>query len=100
VPGARDAIAAGDGAVAFERPGAQTGDRIDLSAIDANTTAANDQAFAFGTATGKGRLWVANVGNQTVVRGNTDNDAAAEFELAIEDVRVTANQYTAADFIL
>jgi Ca2+-binding RTX toxin-like protein len=98
-PGARDLIAAGDGAIAFEKAGAQLGDRIDLAAIDANTTAGGNQTFVFG-GTGKGHLWAANSGNQTVIRGNVDNDAAAEFELAIDDGSVGAAAYKAVDFIL
>lgn len=100
VPGNRDTIA-GEGATgAFEKAGAALGDRIDLSGFDANTTAAGVQDFVFGSATGKGRLWVANSGNQTVVRGNSDNDAAAELELVIDDGGVTASQYATQDFIL
>jgi hypothetical protein len=34
------------------------------------------------------------------VRGNTDNDAAFEFELLIEDGAVLASAYAAADFVL
>ena len=36
----------------------------------------------------------------TLVRANTDNDAAFEFELVIEDASTSASAYTAADFIL
>ena len=98
--GSRDTIAGGDRAIAFEKAGSQLGDRIDISAIDANTNAGGNQAFAFGTSTGIGRLSVANIGDQTIVRGNVDNDAAFEFELAIDDAGVKASAYTAADFIL
>ena len=96
----RDTIAAGDGAIAFEGAGAAAGDKIDLSAIDADTTKAGDQAFAWGTATGKAKLWAVNSGNVTLIRGNTDNDAAVEIEIAIADAGVLANKYVAGDFIL
>ena len=84
----------------FAKAGAQLGDLIDLSAIDADTTADGNQAFAFGTATGKGRLWAVNSGDTTLIRGNTDGDAAAEIEIAILDGAVKANAYAALDFIL
>ena len=38
--------------------------------------------------------------HRTLVRANTDYDAAFEFELVIEDGRPYASAYTAADFIL
>jgi Ca2+-binding RTX toxin-like protein len=85
----------------FENPGADPGDVIDVSAIDADRTTAGDQAFVFGTATGKGRLWATNGGeHRTVIRGNVDDDAAAEFALAIDDGAVLASAYAAEDFIL
>jgi serralysin len=99
-PAARDTLRAGDGAVAFERAGAGLGDRFDLSKLDANSLVSGVQDFVFGTATGIGRLWAVNSGTTTLIRGNTDADAAAEFELAIADAGVRANAYTAHDFIV
>ena len=58
------------------------------------------QDFVFGAATGIGRLWAVNSGTTTLIRGNTDGDAAAEFEVAIADAGVLANAYTAHDFIV
>lgn len=98
-PGARDTIAAGDGATAFQGAGSSGGDRIDLSGIDANTTAGGNQAFIFG-GTGKGHLSLVNSGDVTIVRGNTDNDAAFEIEIAIADAGINASTYKAIDFIL
>lgn len=98
-PGARDILRAGDGAVAFEGAGAAAGDRIDLSAIDANTARAGDQAFSLG-GTGVARLSFVESGTDTIVRGNTDGDAAFEFQLVIEDGAVRATAYTSADFLL
>jgi hypothetical protein len=95
-----DTLRAGGGGAAFDLPGSGDGDRIDLSGIDANTTAGNDQTFAFGVAKGIGRVWVEEVGQVTHVRANVDADAAVEFELAIEDGGVRASAYSALDFIL
>ncbi len=99
-PTSRDIIRAGDGAIAFEKAGAALGDRIDLSALDANTSASGIQHFTFGTAQTVGRLWVTTSGTSTILNGNTDSDSAIEFQLAIEDGAVAASAYTAADFIL
>lgn len=95
-----DRIIAGDGAIAFQGAGAAAGDRIDLSAIDANSIGggAND-AFIWG-GTGLGRLSVVNDGNVSVVRGNTDNDGTFELLIRIEDGGVLAAAYNASDFIL
>ena len=99
-PGAAcDVLQAGGGGTAFDGAGAAAGDRIDLSDIDANVTAAGNQAFIFG-GTGKGHVWCVNSGNITQVFANVDNDAAAEFQLNIYDTNVLASAYQAADFIL
>ena len=42
----------------LRRPGQRGGDLIDLRGIDADTTRAGDQAFAFGAAHGRGHLWL------------------------------------------
>ena len=41
-----------------------------------------------------------NSGGNTIVRGNTDADAAFELEVVIEDGGVLASAYSAADFYL
>jgi Ca2+-binding RTX toxin-like protein len=104
-PGVRDLIGGdptpgADPSVVFERPGEAIGDLIDVLAIDADATRAGDQAFVFGTATGKGRLWAINSGDLTVIRGSVDGDPAPEFALAIDDGAVLASAYTADDFAL
>jgi Ca2+-binding RTX toxin-like protein len=96
--GSSDAILGGDGAPAFEGAGRAGGDRIDLSGIDADTTRTGEQAFEFGS--GTGRLVVVERGGHSVVQASTDADAAFEFVLVIEDGAVPASAYTAADFIL
>ncbi len=100
VPGARDMIAGGDGAAAFQGAGAAAGDRIDVSGFDADTTKAGIQDWIFGSGTGKGHLWVSTSGTQTILNGNVDGDAAIEFQLAIDDGSVAASGYKLQDFIL
>lgn len=95
----RDTLEGGDGAMAFEKPGKILGDRLDLTAIDADATLADDQAFQWG-GSGKGHIWATNAGDVTVLHGNVDNDATPEFELAILDGTVRAWAYTPADFVL
>lgn len=102
VPGARDQIRAGDGGPAFANAGNAVGDRIDVSGIDADTTVNGNQAFQFGGTMqmGRGFLWVANSGTDTIVRGNVNNNTV-EFEFEIEDgPGKVAADYRAADFIL
>ncbi len=65
-------------------------DDLDLSGIDADATRSGDQAFSFvGTgslAGGPGRLGFTVSGGNTIVRGSTDADAAAEFEIQLSGV--------------
>lgn len=98
-PDAPDRLIADDQAPAFEAPGAAPGDLVDLAGIDADTSDARDQAFVFG-GTGRGHLWLRDVRDVTHVYGNTDGDAAPEFELAIVDGATRAGDYTSADFLL
>ncbi|MGA0840103.1 MAG: hypothetical protein ACO3P1_09445, partial [Pseudomonadales bacterium] len=73
-------------------------DRIDLSAIDADTTLADDQAFTFiGTAAFGNRAGELRYipGATSVVQGDTDGDGVADFTLRV--VGVPALQET--DFI-
>lgn len=95
-----DTLRAGDGGLAFDGPGATLSDKIDLSAIDANTAVAGNQAFLFGTAQTAGRLWVVEVGAVTHIRGNIDSDSVVELDIAIEDGAIRGSAYTAADFVL
>ncbi|MFT3974569.1 MAG: sulfatase-like hydrolase/transferase [Amaricoccus sp.] len=83
----------------FDAPGAGNGDRIDVSAIDANTAVAGNQSFAFGGSAGR-HLRVVDQGRYTVVLANTDSDRAVELRLVIDDHGVRASAYTADDFIL
>ena len=92
-------VAAPDTIVFFDTPGAGAGDRIDLSAIDADAVAAGNSAFSFGS-TATGGLSLARQGTNTLVRGNLDADAAFEFVLVITDGATAHTSYTAADFLL
>lgn len=63
-----------------------TGDRIDVSGIDANSGVAGDQAFAFiGSAafSAAGQLQVTTIASDTVVRGDIDGDGAADFSIKL-----------------
>ena len=65
--------------IGFSGAGAALGDRIDLTTIDANSSVAGNQAFIWGGSFTAGRLRY--VGG--VLQGNTDADAAAEFEIQV-----------------
>ena len=88
-----------DTIVFFDAPGVGAGDVIDLSAIDADTLTTGNSAFTFGS-TATGGLSLARQGTSTLVRGNTDADAAFEFAILITDGATAHTSYTAADFIL
>jgi hypothetical protein len=98
-PTGRDAIRAGDGAIAFQNPGLAYGDLIDLSGIDADRTTAADDAFVFGGG-GLGHLSLADTSAGTLVRGNISPVSGWELAILIEDGAVRASAYTAADFLL
>lgn len=101
--GAADTLVAGDGGAAFDGAGKAAGDVINLASIDANETLAGDQAFIWGGTTkkAKGYLWLGDVGSETHVWGNVDNDATPEFHLKIADgSSLKAASYAASDFIL
>ncbi|MGK9169028.1 hypothetical protein KXR53_22115 [Inquilinus limosus] len=77
-----------------------TGDRIDLSAIDADGNSANgDTAFTFGTGgfTGDGgELRVVTAGAIQVVYADVDGDKAPDFAINV----ISDHALTAADFLL
>jgi hypothetical protein len=65
-------------------------DKLDLMGLDADPTAAGDQAFRWmGTAalTGAGQVGFFTSGGHTIVRASTDADAAAEFQIELSGIR-------------
>ena len=83
----------------FEAAGSGKGDLIDVSVIDADGGLGVNDSFVFGSAGLRG-LSVVDSGTDTLVRLNTDNDAAFESVILIVDGAVLASAYTAADFVL
>ena len=91
IPGSRDILLReghGGAGVAFDNPGADLGDRIDLSSYDADETTAGFQHWVFGTTQDKGHLWAIDSGTKTLIQGNSDDDPGIEFEVAIGDIGV------------
>ncbi|WP_114948334.1 peroxidase family protein [Microvirga calopogonii] len=83
--------------------GFQPGDRIDLSAIDANGGAAGKQAFTLANGssfTGPAQLVISHEtradGDYTVVSGNTTGPDAAEFKISLKG----NHDLKASDFVL
>jgi serralysin len=80
-----------------------SGDRIDLSRMDANSAVAGDQAFifigsaAFGNHAGELRFENQS-GNIWLIQGDTDGNGIADFEVSVTIVDL--HPITAADFIL
>ncbi|MBL8659324.1 MAG: hypothetical protein JNM75_06170 [Rhodospirillales bacterium] len=95
--GVRDII------IGFRPVGPAKGDVIDLSAIDANTTKAGNQAFVFkgeGGLTGPGQLHVMAHGSDTLIQGEVDGKAGADFEILVTYITAHASDWAAGDFIL
>ncbi|WP_170976421.1 calcium-binding protein [Rhizobium sp. FKL33] len=80
-------------------------DKIDLSAIDADTTKVGNQAFnffgslkpIFGSA---GDLWAEVSGAAIKIKGDVNGDGAADFQAVIYDSEIYAKSLTASDFVL
>lgn len=70
------------------------GDRIDLSALDASTLIAGDQAFNFiGNAAFShtaGELRMTNTATLTIISGDVDGDGVADFALKLSGVQPVA----------
>jgi Ca2+-binding RTX toxin-like protein len=81
-----------------------TGDRIDLSRIDADTDAAGDQAFAFigsdAFTNHAGELRATNVGNVWTVQGDVNGDGVADIQFTVNVADGPAHQLAGGDFIL
>jgi len=76
------------------------GDRIDLSAIDANTALAGNQAFSFigsGLYTGvAGQLRFAQSGGNTTIAGDINGDGTSDFHIIVKGTIALQ----ASDFVL
>jgi Ca2+-binding RTX toxin-like protein len=83
---------------------AVSSDHIDLSAIDANTKIAGDQAFTFLTTagaafTGAGaELHYVISGANTIIEGDINGDKVADFQIQLNGTALSA--FSAADFVL
>ena len=84
----------------MEGVGDSGGDRLHLARIDADETAAGNQAFVFDGTTGTGHLWTEDVGASTYIYGNVDADLEAELVVEIRDGAIAAADYAADDFVL
>lgn len=72
-------------------------DDISLTAIDANTALAGNQAFSFNGATAKAyAVWYVDIGTDLVVQGDVNGDTVADFEIQVAGI----DSITAGDFIL
>jgi Ca2+-binding RTX toxin-like protein len=83
----------------FEAAGVGQGDLIDVALIDADGALGAQDSFVFGSV-GLAGLSLIDSGTDTLVRLNTDNDAAFEVVITIQDGAVLAAAYTVDDFIL
>jgi Ca2+-binding RTX toxin-like protein len=79
-----------------------TGDHIDLSAIDADSTQGGDQAFTFIDAAAfthhAGELRVTGAGNSWTVQIDTDGDGNADMSIAL--TTPGGHAFTGSDFVL
>lgn len=72
-------------------------DRIDLRAIDPDSALAGNQAFALSTSGAAARsVWIVDIGDHLVVRGDVTGDTTADFELQV----MNTASLQAADFML
>jgi Ca2+-binding RTX toxin-like protein len=90
-------VGAPDQIVGFEGAGPGAGDRLDFSAVDANTRVAGNQAFTVGAS---GTLRSIEKGGVTEILGDTNGNGIADFRLLIHDGAWDASSYSVADAIL
>lgn len=95
--------AARDTITDFTGVGAGAGDLLDVSAIDARSNLAGNQAFTFigtGAFTGAGQIRAVDAGADVRLLFNTDgNLATVEMEILVQNIANPAN-FAASDFIL
>lgn len=74
----------------------KAGDKINLSAIDANTAVSGDQAFLFNSKTPRANsIWYTNIGADIIVKGSVNGKTAANFEILVKG----RTSLAATDFI-
>lgn len=72
-------------------------DKMDLSAIDANTAVTGNQAFTFNVSTAKANsVWYAVSGSDIIVRGDVNGNTTADFEVLVKGI----TSITASSFVL
>lgn len=72
-------------------------DDIELTALDANTSVAGNQAFLFGgTTAGANSVWYARSGTSIIVAADVNGDAVADFTIRVTGI----SQILASDFLL
>ncbi|MDP5327496.1 MAG: hypothetical protein NWQ69_09255, partial [Paracoccaceae bacterium] len=67
------------------------GDKIDLSAIDANENIEEDQAFSFigqSAFSAAGQLRITQSGSSAILEGDTDGDGTADFSIELQNFTV------------
>jgi serralysin len=87
----------------FMGVGAGPGDKIDLASIDANGGKPGNPAFVFvgtGPLTGAGQIHVIGSGANTLVQGEVDGKAGADFEVLVQDGTAKPGQWVAGNFVL
>lgn len=89
--------------VDYNGVGGAAGDRIALSAIDANAGVSGNQTFVFigsSAITKAAQIRVNASGADTLVQANTGGAPAAELEILVKDGAASPSQWVAGDFIL
>lgn len=91
----------------FELPGAQAGDRFDLSHVDADVGPNGNQSFQYGGSQGAGPIistvgyfWFVNVNGYTFLNARNSTEGGIDFSLRIDDGNVLASAYTEHDVIV
>lgn len=87
----------------FDFGGYTTGDKINVSSIDANVWSTGNQAFKWGGTWNKGigYLYAEEAGNgNTIIKGNVDYDSYAEFAVVVNDGNHGASYWASFDFVL
>ena len=87
----------------FDGVGGALQDFVDVNDIDARTTVAGNQNFAFiSTAafSAAGQMRVFNSGSNTIIQGNVNSNLTPDFEILVQDGGAVAANWVAGDFFL